>query len=584
MRALVASLALASGVLLLLRPCSAKYVSGVARLNSGATEAFLTKFSFSPSDANRAVSRVRGRFHTENAQYFKNGQRAHRLELVLIPENKWAEYLRMKRKGSLCKDRTAGLNVWRKGIVPQSTRDVHDAPKRKGEEFEVISNVAHMHGKSRYFYVLLADCMLEEYDASRTPPVFYELVLTDRDSHLPRSEQGLGAFHLLLLCVLLLCLALGAAALREQLRRSGSVHLSCLWLLLALALEANSQFFELWHIARYAADGKGLRLRHGAIPGDFLAELSNVLAENLVSLLLLALAGGWTLLAPLETSASRLDRLEGGTGPSGADDILNEKAREKMAPRRGGALSEWLGLRGSRRLSLGPKQREALRRLDGAFESLEGALASGPMGSERSPRVMMAAGAVLVSLQSLMELLGRSYEDDFNSFHDHDHWPGVLQMALRVFLAAAFLAASSRTMNDPRLNPRAIKLLRRLRVVGTAFFLSFPMIVMLSDAALSVFDQHYAVVAGCELVQSAAIVALFFGLLDPVGALQPAYNEHVAPEIQKRFGVDATLAGDLSGKATLGFTDASSVGRFHRRGADDSTVRRRAPKGKVAVD
>eukprot|EP00968_Pinguiococcus_pyrenoidosus_P026292 scaffold7067_cov245-Pinguiococcus_pyrenoidosus.AAC.5 len=55
--------------------------------------------------------------------------------------------------------------------------------------------------------------------------------------------------------------------------------------------------------------------------------------------------------------------------------------------------------------------------------------------------------------------MGRGYEDDFNSFHDHDHWPGFAIMAMRIGFAVMCWVGSSRTLADDRLNPGAKKLL-----------------------------------------------------------------------------------------------------------------------------
>ena len=37
--------------------------------------------------------------------------------------------------------------------------------------------------------------------------------------------------------------------------------------------------------------------------------------------------------------------------------------------------------------------------------------------------------------QAVIEMFSRRYEEDFSSFHEHDHWPGYLLMLLRVVAA-----------------------------------------------------------------------------------------------------------------------------------------------------
>lgn len=62
-----------------------------------------------------------------------------------------------------------------------------------------------------------------------------------------------------------------------------------------------------------------------------------------------------------------------------------------------------------------------------------------------SPKGIASIG--LSSLASLiLQLAGRKYEDDFSSFHNHEHWPGVCLMVLRTLLGLVFLLSLARSL------------------------------------------------------------------------------------------------------------------------------------------
>ena len=62
-------------------------------------------------------------------------------------------------------------------------------------------------------------------------------------------------------------------------------------------------------------------------------------------------------------------------------------------------------------------------------------------GGAANVKKMGALGAGVGALQLVLELVGRRYEADFSSFHDHDHWPGAVLMLLRAAVCAVVGAA-----------------------------------------------------------------------------------------------------------------------------------------------
>ena len=67
-------------------------------------------------------------------------------------------------------------------------------------------------------------------------------------------------------------------------------------------------------------------------------------------------------------------------------------------------------------------------------------------GTFREMKKVGAAAAGGAGFQFLMEMLGRRYQEDFSSFHDHDHWPGKLLMLLRCACCGAVAVGTKRAL------------------------------------------------------------------------------------------------------------------------------------------
>ena len=130
------------------------------------------------------------------------------------------------------------------------------------------------------------------------------------------------------------------------------------------ARQTVAAWTEFWHLIMYAADGKGMRWRHGRLPFDLISDTSQNLSELLTIVLLVSVACGWTL-------------------------------------------------------------------VDGTSRHLSRVFAT-----------TVGIGAV----QMLLELYSRGYEDDFSSYHDHDHWPGKLLMLLRTCVCGVLWAGAWETI------------------------------------------------------------------------------------------------------------------------------------------
>ena len=332
-----------------------KVIEGTVKLSSQDTEQYMTKFSFSPFSR----AHIKGTFYPETGQYFDN--HPHELVLCLYDEAQWAKFQDAMKKGSLCVDRKQ-LASWKTDRIHPSFKET-DRGGRK--DFSFDSYLTAPKGRAHYWFAVLMDCYLEEYNA-HPPPMHYHITLTNGKSHLPADESGMSTINLLTL------LAMGGygawffySALMRM-RHSGQVHLITLIFCAAYALQTLSVFCELMHLRRFAADGKGLRWRHTFFALDFVSGLAQSISELVLSVLLIALAFGWTL--GLESQ----EPIEGMVG---------------------------------RLLSGLHRPANLLRGL-------------------KSPSALLLLG--IGGSQLILHGIGRRYEEDFNNFHDFEHWVRTL--------------------------------------------------------------------------------------------------------------------------------------------------------------
>ena len=140
-------------------------------------------------------------------------------------------------------------------------------------------------------------------------------------------------------------------------------------------------------------------------------------------------------------------------------------------------------------------------------------------GSARRLAPIWGTAAVVVPFQLFLEVVSRRYEDDFSTFHDHDHWPGKLNMVLRIGAACVLLngcrSALHRAGGYGTDMTAAGLFIFRFAVLGTIWLLSFPLEVFVIAPSVSVTMQHASVTSAslfCQSTALTALVSLFLGL------------------------------------------------------------------------
>jgi hypothetical protein len=428
-------------LLLLAVAAKAKVIDGVVSLSSQTTEQYMGKFSFSPYQR----SHIKGSFHVETGQYFDH--HPHALVLCLYNERQWRLFQEAMNKGSLCVDRK-NLASWtterinpslRQEVDPKTGRSV---PKR---DFAFSSHLKAPSHQAHYWFAVLMDCYLEEYDA-HPPPMQYHMTFTNGESHLPADETGMITINLVTLVLMGAYGAYFFVAAYTRMRRVGQVHLITLIFFVAYALQTLSVGCELLHLRRFAADGKGLRWRHTIFAMDFVSGLAQSVSELVLSVMLIALAFGWTL------------------------------GLESQEPIEGLAGKLLAGLHRPATLLRG-------------------------FSSPSSLLLLSIGGSQLV-----LHFIGRKYEEDFNNFHDFEHWPGVLLLVIRLGLCALFLWALRRSQRVER-QREVLGFLSKLMAFGSVWFLCLPVLVVLALAAAP-YHRHQLVAGGSICLQAISLALL----------------------------------------------------------------------------
>ena len=99
--------------------------------------------------------------------------------------------------------------------------------------------------------------------------------------------------------------------------------------------------------------------------------------------------------------------------------------------------------------------------------------------------------------------MGRQYEEDFNNFHDFEHTPGLLLIAIRLGLCATFLWALRRSRRVER-QKEVLSFLGKLAWFGGVWFLCLPFLVFVA-LALPPYRRHQLVAGGTVAGQAVAL-------------------------------------------------------------------------------
>eukprot|EP00979_Chaetoceros_neogracilis_P008421 scaffold1872_cov268-Chaetoceros_neogracile.AAC.13 len=370
------------------------------------------------------------------------------LKLTLFNEDKgaWGK----TKKEQLCGDKLRHAQ--------SSHSIVFNSSNINGETYWVahVDTVIPKFKSAMYWYFTLNDCRLEQtyHSIKDAPEMEYSILVKNGDSHVSADEDGMNKLHILqIITSSALLLWVLFKAIKAAKSKSGQVHIALISVAGAIWCDIISCASELIHSSAYAMNGVG------NYSFDCLASHFEAQCDAIVALVLLTVGAGWTL-------------------PS--DVLISGKNNVAML-----GTSSWV----QKTISGFRSPIEAIHQL-----------------KKGNPAAIMVV--LILVLHAVLAQWGRTFNDEFDSYHSLEHRPGRVLMWFRVGLGFIFLAASASVRNNGRC-PRALKpFLKKFQIVGISWFLSLPFVAMYVSSAMHSHQKHFALVVGATIVQSSSLASL----------------------------------------------------------------------------
>ncbi|KAG7358806.1 rhodopsin-like GPCR transmembrane domain containing protein [Nitzschia inconspicua] len=121
-----------------------------------------------------------------------------------------------------------------------------------------------------------------------------------------------------------------------------------------------------------------------------------------------------------------------------------------------------------------------------------------------TPTAVLAIGILLSHV--ILAQWGRTYNDDFDSYHDLEHLPGKLLMLWRILLGLGMLGCCISTRM--RCPPSLQFFYLQLAVVGTMWFLSLPVLTWIANTIVPYHLRHRTVGIWGATLQTSGILLL----------------------------------------------------------------------------
>jgi len=307
-----------------------------------------------------------------------------------------------------------------------------------------------------YWYFTLNDCVLEQtyHSITDAPEMEYSILVKNGDSHVSADEDGMNKLHLLqIMTSSALLLWVVFKAIKAVNSKSGQVHIALISVAAAIWCDIISCTSELIHSSAYAINGVG------SYTFDCLASHFEAQCDAIVALVLLTVGAGWTL-------------------PS--DVLITGKHNVSMMGTHSWAQKTISGFR---------SPIEAMRQLRNG-----------------NPAAIMVI--LILVLHAVLAQWGRTFNDEFDSYHSLEHKPGRVLMWFRVGLGIIFLAGSASVRNNGRCPGSLQPFLKKFQLVGISWFISLPFVAMYVSSAMHSHQKHFALVVGGTVVQSSSLASL----------------------------------------------------------------------------
>lgn len=121
-----------------------------------------------------------------------------------------------------------------------------------------------------------------------------------------------------------------------------------------------------------------------------------------------------------------------------------------------------------------------------------------------TPTAVLSVGIFLVHV--ILAQWGRTYNDDFDSYHDLEHLPGKILMLFRVVLGLGMVICCIQTRLRCPASLRTFYL--HLGIVGTLWFQSLPVLTWIVNTVVPYYLRHRSIGIWSAILQTSAIALL----------------------------------------------------------------------------
>jgi Rhodopsin-like GPCR transmembrane domain len=444
-------------LLVLLRSHSgtAKRVSGDFRLSGVHTEHILTSFAVVPEGA--VLEGI-----LSSKQMYEN---EHALAVRAIRDTEWRKF----QKSTLCSERIQ-LSKYNHPVKFERVDDQYEAKIFQDIDNVIQYGVDHLDNsrskgeqkladnpRNHYWYFVVTDCSLEQYfQDNRIPDLHFDFTVQNyrqRGHSSYRSRNHLSADHI--------PLPIGHAL---TFLGSGFITMILVFKILwRLGIQDQHKHNSvhaavLWVTLAAVLDSTSsfLELIHiqiytvngvGSYLFDALSAHCEAICDAALTILLLSIASGWTL-------------------PSSVVTVVNTNAS--------------------------PVQK--------LLHGLSHPISSGIKSTSG------AAMAAIVGWYVLLAQLGRMSNDDFDSYHDLDHFPGSVLMWTRMLAGMLFLGAVR--ISSAKFPPALQKFYTYFTAAGLFWFLSLPALTWICNVFVPYYKKRPTVFIASTVLQSGSLVLL----------------------------------------------------------------------------
>lgn len=319
--------------------------------------------------------------------------------------------------------------------------------------------------RAHYWYFVITDCSLEyQYRDGTIPNLEYTIqawndisgpakteALKDGNkiqnvksemSHFGADETGIVTAHYVtfilsgLICLLMFFLIF------NRMVETKSVHFALFLVMTAAACDSSSSFCEIIHLRWYERNGYGWYLF------DALSSHFEAMCDAMLTMLLLAIASGWTM-------------------PSDVVQVASVQTT--------------------------------------FVQSLQAGLRN-PIGALFSFNKAAILFIFVIGAHMVLAQWGRVYNDDFDSYHDLEHLPGKILMGIRIFVGLIMVAVAMQSKAGSP--PSVAKFYTKLAFVGTLWFQGLPFVTWVCTWAVPYYLRHPTVTLYGGLCQTGSLVML----------------------------------------------------------------------------